>query len=95
VLKLATENNIALRQNYNRKAPRLAAQLGRYAHAKQYQRMKKSLERSDRRCTACGSLWRGSQHPVVVEEAQPSFCPNLAANSRRPRKNTISSGSLK
>lgn len=43
LVKLATDNNIALRQNYNREAPRLAAQVGRYAHAKQYQRMKKSL----------------------------------------------------
>jgi len=34
LVKLATDNNIALRQNYNREAPRLAAQVGRYAHAK-------------------------------------------------------------
>ena len=37
------EEGIKLRQNYNREAPRLAAQIGRYAHAKQYRRMKKSL----------------------------------------------------
>jgi transposase, IS5 family len=43
LVKLATDNNIALRQNYNREAPRLSAQVGRYAHAKQYRRMKKSL----------------------------------------------------
>jgi transposase, IS5 family len=43
LVKLATDNKIALRQNYNREAPRLAAQVGRYAHAKQYRRMKKSL----------------------------------------------------
>jgi IS5 family transposase len=43
LVKLATDNNIALRQNYNRVAPRLAAQVGRYAHAKQNRRMKKSL----------------------------------------------------
>lgn len=43
LVKLATDNNIALRQNYNREAPRLAVQVGRYAHAKQYRRMKKSL----------------------------------------------------
>jgi len=43
LVKLATDNNIALRQNYNREASRLAAQVGRYAHAKQYRRMKKSL----------------------------------------------------
>ncbi len=43
LVKLAQDNGIALRQNYNREAPRLAAQIGRYAHAKQYKRMKKSL----------------------------------------------------
>jgi IS5 family transposase len=43
LVKLASDNNIALRQNYNREAPRVAAQVGRYAHAKQYRRMQKSL----------------------------------------------------
>jgi IS5 family transposase len=31
-----------LRQNYNREAPRLALMAGRYAHAKQYRRMRKA-----------------------------------------------------
>lgn len=43
LVKLADEEGIKLRQNYNREAPRLASQIGRYAHAKQYRRMKKSL----------------------------------------------------
>lgn len=43
LVKLATDNNIALRQNYNREAQRLTAQVGRYAYAKQYRRRKKSL----------------------------------------------------
>lgn len=43
LVKLATEHGIPLRQNYNREAPRLAAQVGRYAHAKQYKRMKKAV----------------------------------------------------
>ena len=43
LVKLAADNGIELRQNYNRQAPRIAAQVGRYAHAKQYRRMKKSL----------------------------------------------------
>ena len=34
-----------LRQNYNREAPRLAVQVGRYAHAKQYKRMRASLKK--------------------------------------------------
>jgi IS5 family transposase len=43
LVKLANDHQIDLRQNYNREAPRLAAQIGRYAHAKQYKRMKKAI----------------------------------------------------
>jgi len=43
LVKLAEDNGIALRQNYNREAPRIAMQIGRYAHAKQFRRMKRSL----------------------------------------------------
>lgn len=43
MVKLAQDADIPLRQNYNREAPRLATQIGRYAHAKQYKRMRKSL----------------------------------------------------
>lgn len=44
LVKLAVEHQISLRQNYNREAPKLAAQIGRYAHAKQSNRMKKSIK---------------------------------------------------
>ncbi len=37
---LAGQAGIALRQNYNRLAPWLAGQVGRYAHARQYRRMR-------------------------------------------------------
>ena len=43
LVALAGKAGIALRQNYNRKAPRLAAQAGRYAHARQFRRMRKAL----------------------------------------------------
>jgi IS5 family transposase len=43
LVKLAAVHQIPLRQNYNRQAPRLAAQVGRYAHAKQYKRMRKAV----------------------------------------------------
>ncbi len=43
LVRAAKEHRLPLRQNYNREAPRLAAQIGRYAHAKQYRRMRKSL----------------------------------------------------
>lgn len=42
---LAREAGIGLRQNYNRLAPWLAGQVGRYAHARQFKRMRKALRR--------------------------------------------------
>ncbi len=43
LVKAAKAHGLKLRQNYNRCAPRLAVQAGRYAHAKQYKRMRKTL----------------------------------------------------
>ncbi|OTP74894.1 Mobile element protein [Caballeronia sordidicola] len=43
LVKAAARHGLKLRQNYNREAPRLAGQIGRYAHAKQYKRMRKAL----------------------------------------------------
>ena len=40
---LAKEAGIELRQSYARLAPRLAVQVGRYAHARQFKRMRKAL----------------------------------------------------
>ena len=42
---LAREAGIGLRQTYNRLAPRLAGQVGRYAHARQFKRMRRALRR--------------------------------------------------
>jgi IS5 family transposase len=42
---LAQEAGVELRQTYARLAPRLALQIGRYAHAKQFRRMRKALKR--------------------------------------------------
>ena len=42
---LAQEAGVDLRQTYLRLAPRLALQVGRYAHAKQFRRMRKALKR--------------------------------------------------
>ena len=44
LVKLCQEHGIQLRQNYNREAPRLAIQVSRYAHAKQFKRMNKTLK---------------------------------------------------
>ena len=55
LVKLAGALGISLRQNYNREAPRLATQVGRYAHAKQYRRMKTTLKSLR---TIVGRVWR-------------------------------------
>ena len=43
LVDLAREAGIELRQSYVRLAPQLAAQVGRYAHARQFKRMRKAL----------------------------------------------------
>ncbi|WP_323771742.1 IS5 family transposase [Antarctobacter sp.] len=43
LVALAKELGLDLRQTYARKAPRLAMQIGRYAHARQFKRMRKAL----------------------------------------------------
>jgi len=43
LVDLAREAGVELRQSYARLAPRLAAQVGRYAHTKQFKRMRKAL----------------------------------------------------
>lgn len=43
LVTLAHKAGIALRQNYNRLAPRLAVKAGRHAHARQFRRMRKAL----------------------------------------------------
>lgn len=55
LVKAAAEHGLKLRQNYNREAPRLAAQIGRYAHARQFKRMNKSLRTLRSRM---GRVWR-------------------------------------
>lgn len=55
LVKLADRRGIKLRQNYNRQAPRLAGQVGCYAHAKQYQRMRATLKKLR---TVVARVWR-------------------------------------
>jgi IS5 family transposase len=45
LVALAQEAAVELRQSYARLAPRLALQVGRYAHARQFKRMRKALKR--------------------------------------------------
>lgn len=43
LVKAARRHGLSLRQTYSRIAPRLAAQVGRYAHARQFKRMRGAL----------------------------------------------------
>ena len=43
LVDLARDGGLRLRQTYARKGPQLAAQIGRYAHARQFKRMRKAL----------------------------------------------------
>ncbi|TFL15911.1 IS5 family transposase, partial [Jannaschia formosa] len=45
LVKLTHEADLPLRQSYARLGPRLARQAGRYAHARQFRRMRKALRR--------------------------------------------------
>lgn len=45
LVALAQQAGVDLRQSYARLAPRLALQVGRYAHAKQFKRMRKALKK--------------------------------------------------
>ena len=45
LVALAQQAGLSLRQSYARLAPRLAGQVGRYAHARQFKRMRKGLRR--------------------------------------------------
>jgi transposase, IS5 family len=70
LVKLAGEHGIELRQNYNRQAPRMAAQVGRYAHAKQYKRMRKAVKALK---TRVGRVHREIQRKLeqLPDSAQP------------------------
>ena len=45
MVKLMQDNELPVRQTYAREAPRLAQKIGRYAHAKQYKRMRGALKK--------------------------------------------------
>lgn len=81
LVKLATEGGLVLRQNYNREAPKLAAQTGRYAHAKQYKRMRGSLKKLK---TVVGRVWRDVQRQVEkLPAAMQGKAGDLLAKTKR------------
>lgn len=81
LVKLADRLGIQLRQNYNRQAPRLAGQVGRYAHAKQYKRMRATLKKLR---TLVGRVWRDidRQRSTVAPE-QAAKVGSILARVRR------------
>jgi IS5 family transposase len=62
LVQLVAEAGITLRQNYNRVAPKLAGKIARYAHARQYQRMRSHLKKLK---TLVGRVWRDVSRQLV------------------------------
>ncbi|MDA8522945.1 IS5 family transposase [Acidovorax sp. NCPPB 4044] len=81
LVKAAQDNGLRLRQNYNRVAPRLAAQIGRYAHAKQFKRMGRAV-RTLR--TRVGRVHREVQRQLhVLPEAAKAEVQDLLQRTGR------------
>jgi len=81
LVRQAKRLGLKLRQNYNREAPRLAAQIGRYAHAKQYKRMRRTLRTLRSRV---GRVYRDVERQIgAVPEPQRDALHELLARVRR------------
>lgn len=81
LVKVAQEHGIELRQNYNRVAPRLAVQIGRYAHARQFKRMHRAV-RSLR--TRVGRVQRDVQRQLhLLPEAAKAKVQDLLQRTGR------------
>jgi len=80
LVKLAESLGIALRQNYNREAPRLAAQVARYAHAKQYRRMRAVLKTQR---TILGRVWRDMQRKLNGDQVNRGAVKTILATVQR------------
>lgn len=59
--QLIAKAGLTLRQNYNRIAPKLVGQIARYAHAKQYRRMRSHLKKLK---TLVGRVWRDASRQL-------------------------------
>src|SRR5471032_3006769 len=88
LVKLAAEAGLTLRQNYNREAPRLAVQVGRYAHAKQYKRMRGSLKKLK---TVVGRVWRDVERQMdKMPDALQHRASRLLAQQQRDKNKLYS-----
>lgn len=81
MVKVAQECGLTLRQNYNREAPRLALQAGRYAHARQFKRMKAVLRTLS---TRVGRVYRDVLRQIdKVPEHQQAALKELLGKAQR------------
>jgi IS5 family transposase len=81
LVKAATEHGLSVRQSYARIAPRLAAQVGRYAHARQFRRVRAALRTLRSRV---GRVHREVARQIerVCEPARTKLCELLARTGR-------------
>ena len=88
-------NELSIRQTYSRQGPRVAQQVGRYAHAKQFKRMRKQLRKLQ---TWVGRLTRelGRQLDSLSEftKAQAQSLIDLATRLLTQMKDKNSKGKL-
>ena len=80
LVKLAECLGLELRQNYNREAPRLAAQVARYAHAKQFRRMRAVLKTQR---TILGRVWRDVQRKLNADQVNMDTVKTILAKVQR------------
>ena len=91
LVRQAGPERIVLRQNYNRVAPRLAIQAGRYAHAKQFKRMRRMLKTQR---TILGRLIRDIErkmdHPSERLLSSLAFAKRLHAQQPKDKQKLYS-----
>lgn len=80
LVKAADGNELPLRQNYNRVAPALARQAGRYAHARQYKRMRRTIKKQR---TLTGRIVRDIERQIDGKPDIRIKLANLLANAKR------------
>ena len=85
------DNELSIRQSYSRQGPRLAQQVGRFAHARQFKRMRRALKKQ---CTWVGRLQRELERQLdtLGEPAQQhaqtliDLAKRVVAQARNPKQ---------
>lgn len=81
LVSFLTEQGLSMRQSYSRQGPRLAQQVGRYAHAKQFKRMRRGLKKQ---CTWVGRLQRELERQLdSLNEIEQAKAKELIALAKR------------